>query len=505
MLTAEEKMRRGFDNIYDRYQPFASIVQSWIVYSRTCDCIVHPISPDEIAQYGHCKSAMPTAATDGPRLWYNTKFVDRLSIADTTALILHEAMHIFCGHHMRFADLKSAREWNVAADLAGNDYIYIHLPQDGKLISMACLPGVGKFAHLPRGKDAEWYLDAVKEMKPKPQPGQGKPQPQEKGDKSDSGNGGGGEGDEGEESESEGGSESSEKPQDGSKGSGSNKSSSKGDKGQDEAQKGSGGAGLPDELPEIEDTRPDLPRSLGEILPHPSSGDPEAMEEAKQEWEQDVARAVRTAKSCGNMPGWLQSLADTLIGNEPDEKINWKAYLKRFCIKNVPVGGQTFQRMNRRFGYRRDIIIPAEQSKQAANGVLLTDVSGSMHTSEMNLGLYELSQIFAAYGKCSITMMQADTRLIADGEKLFTKKDLPLKVPQTWYGRGGTNLVGAIEEIGKMSGARRWKYLIILSDMEWNYTEARNPGIPTMWITTRAITEDVPFGMAIGPITVDEG
>ena len=489
MLDHEAKMRRGFDNIYDRYQPFASIVQSWIVYSRTCPCVVHPIGEAENLQYGPCRGAMPTAATDGPRLWYNTKFIDRLSIADTTALILHEAMHIFCGHHMRFADLKDARVWNVAADLAGNDYIYIHLPQDGKLISMACLPGVGHFAHLPKGKDAEWYLEAVKDMKPKSQPGKGKPQPQEKGDKSE-GNGGGGEGDEGE--ESEGGSGRSEKAQDGSKSTGSSQSSSK------------GGAGLPDELPEIADDRPDLPRSLGEILPHPATGTDE-MEEAKQEWEQDVARAVRTAKSCGNMPGWLQSLADALIGNEPDEKINWKAYLKRFCIKNVPVGGQTFQRINRRFGYRRDIIIPAEQSKQAANGVLLTDVSGSMHTSEMNLGLYELSQIFAAYGKCSITMMQADTRLIKDGEKLFTKKDLPLKVPQTWYGRGGTNLVGAIEEIGKMSGARRFKYLIILSDMEWNYTEARNPGIPTMWITTRQITEDVPFGIAIGPITVDEG
>src|SRR5665213_1241846 len=453
VLDPESKIRRAFDQVYDRYPYFASIVQGWKVIQVTCACTTHALNQAESLLYGPCTHPMPTAATDGPRMWYNTKFIDRLKIADVTALILHEAMHIFCGHHMRFEG-KDVRTWNVAADLAGNDYIIIHIPQDGALMEMACIPGKGKFAHLPRKMDAEFYLKEVEKMREEMRKQQG--QGQGKGQ----------------------GTQGSGKPQKGEKGEGEGQGSGEGDDG--------------------------LPRSIGEVLPHPSSGDAEAMEEAKQEWEQDVARAVRTAKSCGNMPGWLEEIANELYGNEPDEKVNWKAYLKRFAIKNVPVGGQTFQRLNRRFGHRRDIIIPAEQSKQAANGVMLVDVSGSMRQAEMDLGIHECSDIFAAYRKVAITMMQADTRLIADGEKLFQKRDLPLKVPHTWYGRGGTNLVGAIEQIGKMAGARRWRYLIIISDMEWNYTEAQDPHIPTIWITTQQINQEVPFGMAIGPIMVKD-
>tara|TARA_R110002167_G_scaffold3263_3_gene15766 strand:- start:297 stop:1232 length:936 start_codon:yes stop_codon:yes gene_type:complete len=42
--------------------------------------------------------------------------------------------------------------WNVAADLAINSHLVGELPE------MACMPGVGPFADLPKGESAEWYL-----------------------------------------------------------------------------------------------------------------------------------------------------------------------------------------------------------------------------------------------------------------------------------------------------------------------------------------------------------
>ena len=50
----------------------------------------------------------PTAATDGRKFYYNTKFVDALSVGETMFLFGHEVLHVVYDHMGRFGERDSS-------------------------------------------------------------------------------------------------------------------------------------------------------------------------------------------------------------------------------------------------------------------------------------------------------------------------------------------------------------------------------------------------------------
>lgn len=62
----------------------------------------------------------PTAATDGRKFYYNTKFVDKLSHGECEFLFGHEVFHVCYDHMDRFGD-RDPTIANIAADLVVND------------------------------------------------------------------------------------------------------------------------------------------------------------------------------------------------------------------------------------------------------------------------------------------------------------------------------------------------------------------------------------------------
>jgi len=69
--------------------------------------------------------SLPTAATDGWNKFYSKDFVLSLSQAEVNGLVLHENLHVFCKHFMRFAKLMKtdAQLANAAMDYAINAWI----------------------------------------------------------------------------------------------------------------------------------------------------------------------------------------------------------------------------------------------------------------------------------------------------------------------------------------------------------------------------------------------
>ena len=63
-----------------------------------------------------------TAATDGTRLLYNPKFVEKLSIHETVGLVAHEVMHCVLQHMTRRQD-RHPTIWNVAGDYKINGHL----------------------------------------------------------------------------------------------------------------------------------------------------------------------------------------------------------------------------------------------------------------------------------------------------------------------------------------------------------------------------------------------
>ena len=69
-----------------------------------------PIDPDE---------TLPTMATDGVSIWYNTNYVDQQEIDVIISLLVHEIMHIILRHCIRRGK-RDPQLWNMAADFAVN-------------------------------------------------------------------------------------------------------------------------------------------------------------------------------------------------------------------------------------------------------------------------------------------------------------------------------------------------------------------------------------------------
>lgn len=66
--------------------------------------------------------ALPTAATDGEALYFNPRFVKRLSSAALDGLVVHELLHCALLHLPRRGS-RDARLWNIAADIHVNGVV----------------------------------------------------------------------------------------------------------------------------------------------------------------------------------------------------------------------------------------------------------------------------------------------------------------------------------------------------------------------------------------------
>ena len=108
---------------------------------------------------------------------YNPDFFASLPEEHVRGVLKHEFYHLIFEHvTSRKPEGVDHRTWNICADLAINSHLVGELPE------MACMPGEGPFADLPKGESAEWYLANL-------------PQQDESEGGSGSGDGGEGEGD----------------------------------------------------------------------------------------------------------------------------------------------------------------------------------------------------------------------------------------------------------------------------------------------------------------------
>ena len=66
-------------------------------------------------------SSFDTMATDGQVIKYNPDFVLGLPMDEIKAVLIHEALHVVWGHHLRRGD-RHPKLWNIATDYAINGY-----------------------------------------------------------------------------------------------------------------------------------------------------------------------------------------------------------------------------------------------------------------------------------------------------------------------------------------------------------------------------------------------
>jgi predicted metal-dependent peptidase len=77
------------------------------------------------------RDTIPTAATDGRDIFWNPRFLQSLSFAETSGVLLHEVLHAALLHVTR-RGTRDPLIWNIAADIVVNGIIAAEIEKKGK-------------------------------------------------------------------------------------------------------------------------------------------------------------------------------------------------------------------------------------------------------------------------------------------------------------------------------------------------------------------------------------
>ena len=115
-----------------------------------------------------------TAATDGHRIFFGPKFLDKLSDSELDFIMMHEILHVVLQHCLRQGD-RDNEQFNIACDIVVNSNILLSNNMNRKAIT---LKNYGESMHVaPDGKEGyEYTAEQIYGMLPPP-PKNRKPEP----------------------------------------------------------------------------------------------------------------------------------------------------------------------------------------------------------------------------------------------------------------------------------------------------------------------------------------
>lgn len=407
-----------------------------------------------------------TMATDGTTIWYNPGFVEKLTLAETKGVLMHEVMHKAQAHHLR-RNGRDPKTWNKACDYAINPIV----AQAGQILPAGALINP---------VFADWSAEEVFEqltLAPPPPPNQ-PGQPCDEGEPGDGGQGAKGKGgdkdDDGEdedESEDEGEDEQdSDAADDASDGDDADED----DEGDDEEEDGGmiepgGGADHGLILDPVDEQGKQL--------------SPADIEAALADVQIAVLQAAMAAQGVGQLPAGLERIVEEARNPRED----WREVLRRFVSQHVetPVD-QTWTRPNRRF-VGAGQYLPGWRKEDTGDLLLVIDTSGSTFATPALPRFYaEIKRILEDVRPASVHVIWCDNYV--QKSETYTE---PSEIPPICPGCGGTAFSPVWQEVQRLgikpSGC------IFFTDLEcWDW--GKDPGFPVLWAQWGHSQKRPPFG-----------
>lgn len=200
--------------------------------------------------------------------------------------------------------------------------------------------------------------------------------------------------------------------------------------------------------------------------------DPEDAPTMEVEIDQRIASAADTAKSRGNVPGFLKGMLEDM----EDAQVDWRDKLRRFLTGDQP-DDYTFRRPERKAFYHLGLIAPSVEHRGAGDIVIGVDTSGSVSDKELQHFLGEINAISTEVDPRSITVICCDARIqsvttFEQGEEVTALKT---------NGRGGTRVMPVFDYIEKHD--LPVDHMIYLSDMEVGDWPTHVP-YPLLWVAS---------------------
>lgn len=383
---------------------------------------------------------VPTMATDGRRIVYDSSFVDSLKPAELEAVLAHEVLHCALGHHCRRGQ-RDPQLWNQAADLAINPILISNgftLPS-GALVDPA-------FDNLS-AEEIYARLSQRNSNDPRPAPMQ--------------------------------------PPQ-------SSASDNGGSSSQQQTQGDS--SGLPDELcsphggdPEDGDLGATSPRAggFGEVLDATDEQENPVSQAEKsrqqQEWSIAADQAIRSAKACGHEPANV----DRPLNESRQSRQDWRAILRDFIAARTP-SDYRWTPPNRRY-VGSGLYLPSVARTGLGPIVVAVDTSGSIGSRELEQFAGEISAISDEAQPEVIHVIYCDAA-VQSSQEFQSSEPIHLE-PR---GGGGTDFCPVFEwvEENQLDAV----CLIYLTDL-CCHSYPEPPDYPVLWVTDSRNT--APFGETV--------
>lgn len=288
-----------------------------------------------------------TTGTDAKAFYFNPRFIENLSLAQTQFVLAHEAMHCAMGHPHR-RQYRSRRRWDVACDHAVNLILIdegMKPPLHGILADQnyMTLSAEEIYPLIPEDTTEESFDQHLFDSDNQ---ASGSPDPGERQDNRDAGESGG----QGKEGQSEG------EPQDG---------------------RGGQASQQPDPLSQSE------------------------REELAEQWKNRLAAAAQAARQAGKLSQSMLRWVDGLLA----PSLPWRALLARFFAVNQR-DDYSWRRPSRREG---DALLP-RLSSEGIDVVAAIDTSGSVTDEELREFATELDALKGQV-RARITLLACDNRI----------------------------------------------------------------------------------------------
>ena len=384
--------------------------------------------------------AVPTMATDGRRIVYDSTFVDSLKPAELEAVLAHEVLHCALGHHCRRGQ-RDPQCWNQAADLAINPILIgngFTLPS-GALVDPA-------FDNLSA---EEIYARLSQRNSSDPISG-----PMQSPLSSSSGNGA--------------------------------------SSGEQQTQNAS--SGPPNDSPPQQTSDPEdgdsgatsaRPGGFGEVFDATDEqGNPTSQAETsrqQQEWSIAADQAMRSAKACGHEPANL----DRPLNESRQSKQDWRTILREFIAARTP-SDYRWSPPNRRY-VGSGLYLPSVERTGLGPIVIGVDTSGSIGSKELEQFAGEISAISDEAQPEAIHVIYCDAA-VQFSQEFQSSEPIHLE-PR---GGGGTDFCPVFEwvEENQIDAV----CLIYLTDLCCHsYPPA--PEYPVLWVTDSR--KSAPFGETV--------
>jgi len=362
---------------------------------------------------------IPTACTDGDKIYYNPEYYARLDDQEILTVQVHEIGHPALGHLWRKGD-RDHIKWNMACDYELNQFLQEYNDDEvaaGRLAPFKFPEGVLLDPQY-KGMSAEEIYNLLPDP---PEPRGGKP--------------GDGEG---------------EGPS-GNPGPGSQSS----DTGNQPGNTPSG-----NQPPNI----PDTGGGMGDFTdPAKTKGNTEG------EWKNRIAQAHNAAKLQGRGSGCMGRLVDRILKGEQD----WR-YILRDLLCASAADDYDEQRPDRRF-IEDDIYLPSLYSEKVGEFVVAIDTSGSVSDDMVKKFLGEVQTCLDTVKPAKITVIDCDAAIYQTAE--FTEgDDVSSFQPQ---GGGGTDFNPVFDQVKTMT--EQPEAVVYFTDGLGSFP-SEAPPYPVIWV-----------------------